>query len=47
MATSVFQTRGEVNHHDRSYPGEHAAITDAELFAAVQAKLSVGGAGGG
>ncbi|HVV93554.1 MAG TPA: recombinase family protein [Hyphomicrobiales bacterium] len=30
---------GEINHKDRSYPGEHAAIIDPPLFAAVQAKL--------
>jgi hypothetical protein len=31
---------GETVHHHRSYPGEHAAIVDRSLFAAVQAKLA-------
>jgi site-specific DNA recombinase len=31
---------GELNHHDVSYPGEHEAIVDTALFAAVQARLS-------
>ncbi len=31
---------GEINHKDRSWPGEHAAIIDAALFEAVQAKLN-------
>ena len=30
---------GEINHRGRSWPGEHAAIVDAETFAKVQAKL--------
>jgi hypothetical protein len=30
---------GEINHRGRSWPGEHAAIVDAETFAQVQAKL--------
>ncbi|MDE3175015.1 MAG: recombinase family protein [Pseudomonadota bacterium] len=30
---------GEINHRCRSWPGEHAAIVDAETFAKVQAKL--------
>jgi DNA invertase Pin-like site-specific DNA recombinase len=30
---------GELNHKDRSYPGEHAPIMSRELFDAVQAKL--------
>ena len=31
---------GELNHKGASHRGEHAAIIDAELFAAVQAKLA-------
>ena len=31
---------GEINHRDKSYPGEHAPIIDARLFEAVQAKLT-------
>ena len=31
--------RGELNHKGASYPGEHAAIVDPELFHAVQARL--------
>lgn len=31
---------GEINHKGRSWPGEHAAIIDAALFDAVQAKLT-------
>ena len=31
--------RGELNHRGESYPAEHAAIIDADLFAAVQARL--------
>lgn len=31
---------GETVHKGRSYPGEHAAIVDRELFDAVQAKLA-------
>jgi len=30
---------GEINHRDKSYPGEHEAILDPKLFDAVQAKL--------
>ncbi len=30
---------GEINHRGQSWPGEHAAIIDAETFAKVQAKL--------
>ena len=30
---------GELNHKDKSYPGEHPAIIDKEIFDAVQAKL--------
>jgi DNA invertase Pin-like site-specific DNA recombinase len=30
---------GEINHRRQSWPGEHAAIVDAEIFANVQAKL--------
>jgi site-specific DNA recombinase len=30
---------GEINHRRQSWPGEHAAIIDAETFANVQAKL--------
>ena len=30
---------GELNHKDKSYPGEHPAIVDKDLFDAVQAKL--------
>ncbi|HTR14940.1 MAG TPA: recombinase family protein [Roseiarcus sp.] len=30
---------GEINHRGQSWPGEHAAIVDAEMFAKVQAKL--------
>jgi DNA invertase Pin-like site-specific DNA recombinase len=30
---------GEINHRGQSWPGEHAAIVDAETFAKVQAKL--------
>ena len=32
--------RGEIVHKDKSYPGEHAAIVDAELWAAVQQILA-------
>jgi site-specific DNA recombinase len=32
--------RGEVSHKGTIYPGEHAAIIDAELWDAVQAKLA-------
>ena len=31
---------GEINHRDKSYPGEHQPIIAAELFDAVQAKLT-------
>jgi len=31
--------RGEIVHKDMSYPGQHDAIVDEELFAAVQARL--------
>jgi site-specific DNA recombinase len=31
---------GEINHRDKSYPGEHPPILDAGLFDQVQAKLS-------
>jgi hypothetical protein len=31
---------GEINHRDKSYPGEHAPIIDQKLFEAVQAKLT-------
>ena len=31
---------GEINHRDKSYPGEHAPIIDEKLFDAVQAKLT-------
>src|SRR3954470_1482977 len=31
---------GELNHKGASYPGEHAAIVDRELFDAVQEKLT-------
>ena len=31
---------GEINHRDKSYPGEHAAIIDPRLFEAVQTKLT-------
>ena len=31
---------GEINHKDKSYPGDHAAIIDPDLFDAVQAKLA-------
>jgi site-specific DNA recombinase len=31
---------GELNHRGRSYPGEHPAIVDRDLFAAVQTKLA-------
>lgn len=31
---------GEINHKGRSWPGEHAALVDAPLFDAVQAKLA-------
>ena len=30
---------GELNHKDKSYPGEHPAIIEKEIFDAVQAKL--------
>ena len=30
---------GEINHRDKSYPGEHDAILDTGLFDAVQATL--------
>ncbi len=30
---------GEINHRGQSFPGEHVAIVDAEIFAQVQAKL--------
>jgi len=30
---------GELNHRDKSYPGEHLAIIDRDLFDAVQAQL--------
>jgi site-specific DNA recombinase len=30
---------GEINHRGQSFPGEHAAIVDAKIFAQVQAKL--------
>ncbi len=30
---------GEINHRDKSYPGEHEAILDPKLFDAVQSKL--------
>src|SRR5208337_396235 len=31
---------GEINHRDKSYPGEHAPIIDPRLFEAVQTKLT-------
>jgi site-specific DNA recombinase len=31
---------GEINHRDRSYPGEHAPIIDLKLFEVVQTKLT-------
>lgn len=31
---------GELNHHEKSYPGEHDAIIDTETFETVQAKLN-------
>jgi site-specific DNA recombinase len=31
---------GEINHRDKSYPGEHAPIIDRRLFEAVQTKLT-------
>jgi site-specific DNA recombinase len=31
---------GEINHRDKSYPGEHRPIIDQDLFDQVQAKLS-------
>ena len=31
---------GEINHRDKSYPGEHQPIIDEKLFDAVQAKLT-------
>ena len=31
---------GELNHRDRSYPGEHAPIADRDPFEAVQARLT-------
>jgi hypothetical protein len=31
--------RGEINHKDRSHPGEHEPIIERALFEAVQAKL--------
>jgi DNA invertase Pin-like site-specific DNA recombinase len=31
---------GEINHRDRSYPGEHTPIITTDLFEAAQAKLS-------
>ena len=31
---------GEINHRDKSYPGEHAPIIDPGLFEAVQTKLT-------
>jgi hypothetical protein len=36
--------RGEIVHKDRSYPGDHAAIIDRELWDAVQARLTGNGA---
>jgi site-specific DNA recombinase len=30
---------GEINHRDKSYPGEHKPLIDKKLFAAVQARL--------
>jgi site-specific DNA recombinase len=30
---------GQINHHDRSWPGEHEAIVDPETFEQVQARL--------
>jgi len=32
--------RGEIVHKNRSYPGEHAAIIDAQLWDSVQTKLA-------
>jgi site-specific DNA recombinase len=34
---------GDINHHDRSYPGEHVAIVDREVFDKVQALLARNG----
>jgi hypothetical protein len=31
---------GEINHRDKSYPGEHAPLIDRRLFEAVQTKLT-------
>jgi DNA invertase Pin-like site-specific DNA recombinase len=31
---------GEINHRDKSYPGEHQPIIDEKLFEAVQARLT-------
>ena len=32
--------RGEIVHKERSYPGEHTAIIDRELWEMVQARLA-------
>ena len=34
---------GEIKHHDKSYPGEHAGIVDADIFDRVQALLAANG----
>jgi site-specific DNA recombinase len=31
---------GEINHGQQSYPGEHSAIVDRDLFEAVQGRLA-------
>ena len=36
---------GEINHRDKSYPGEHAPIIDPRMFEAVQTKLTENGQG--
>ncbi len=38
--------RGEIVHKDKSYPGEHQAIVDKDLWNAVQSKLSANRARG-
>jgi hypothetical protein len=38
-ATRPKADRGEINHKDRSHPGEHEPIIERVLFEAVQARL--------
>lgn len=46
MLTNVLYD-GRVRHHDETFPAEHEAIIDRDMFEAVQAKLKTNGRTGG